>query len=108
MAAVTNSTDKERARFGGAVSPDIPGYNGAKATDRDGRQQRRAIKVCQTREICHEIEVCPGLTIQLSYTGCQRYFAHDYKAISSWSCKCLLQLNLYIIYICIIYISRVN
>lgn len=41
MAVIANITDKKRKRFGCSISVNLQGYNGTKATDRNGRCKGR-------------------------------------------------------------------
>jgi len=88
MAAAANSTHKKRTRPRGPVPADVSRHHRPEAADRNGRQQRRPFQIRQARQIGHQIEIGPGLPVQLACAGSERSSCADYhQTIASGSCK---------------------
>lgn len=88
MAAAANSAHQKRTRPRGPVPADVSGHHRAEAAHRDGRQQGRPLQVRQARQIGHQIEIGPSVSIQLPSAGLERHSCADHhQTIASGSCK---------------------
>lgn len=88
MAAPANSAHQERAGPRGPVLADVSRYHRPETAHRDGRQQRRSLKICQTRQIGHQVEIGPSFSVQLTPAGPEGYSCADHRqTIALGSCK---------------------